>query len=175
MKARWGKPQSYQHKIWSFLSKPCSCILNPYNTIVVKLFDLLLLRVLPWWSITTRDVALSRLLCCDGYWHWILRLEMFLLLRRDGYWHWTLRLGMFLLLHRDGYWHWTLRLGMSLLLRRDGYWYCNPWFFMLFQTMMGITKYHKLWPRIYYHWLLGRDGYYQFLKIVTRASSLSFP
>jgi hypothetical protein len=40
---------------------------------------------------------------------------------------------------------------------------------------MGIIKFHKLWPRIYYRWLLGRDGYYQFPRIVTRASFLLFP
>jgi PAS domain-containing protein len=83
----------------------------------------------------TRDTILSGLVCRDGYWP-----GLFLLLRRDGYWHWILRLGMFLLLHQDGYWHYDL------------------WFFMLFWTMTGITKYHKLWSRI-----------------VTRASSLSFP
>jgi hypothetical protein len=30
---------------------------------------------------------------------------------------------------------------------------------MLFWTVTGITKLYKLWPEIYYHWLLGRDGY----------------
>jgi hypothetical protein len=62
------------------------------------------------------------------------------------------------LLCRDGYWPWTLRLGMFLLMCRGGYWHCDLWFCMLFWTMTDITKYHKLWPRI-----------------VTRASSLSFP
>jgi hypothetical protein len=58
-------------------------------------------------------------------------------------------------LSRDGYWPWALRLGMLLLLDRDGYWQYDPWFFMLFQTMTDIAKFHKLWPKIYYSWLLG--------------------
>jgi hypothetical protein len=81
---------------------------------------------------------------------------------------------LFHLLRRDGYWPWALRLGMLLLLDRGGYWHCDPWFFVLFWTMTGITKFYKLWPKIYYHWLLGHDGYYHFPRIMTKASFLSF-
>jgi hypothetical protein len=64
---------------------------------------------------------------------------------------------------------------MLFLLDWDGYWHCDPWFFMLFWTMTDITKFYKLWSRIYYHWLLGHDGYYHFPRIVTKASFLLFP
>jgi hypothetical protein len=64
---------------------------------------------------------------------------------------------------------------MHLLLDRDGYWHCNNKFFMLFQTVTSITKFYKLWPKIYYRWFLGRGGYYHFPRIITRASFLSCP
>jgi hypothetical protein len=56
-----------------------------------------------------------------------------------------------------------------------GYWQCDPWFFVLFRTMRGITKFYKLWSRLYCCWLLSCDGYYYFPRITIRAFFLSFP
>ena len=51
---------------------------------------------------------------------------------------------------------------MLLLLDQDGYWHCDLWFFVLIWTITGITKFYKLWPKIYVYCLLGHDGYYHF-------------
>jgi hypothetical protein len=56
MKARWGKPQAYQHKFWSFLFKSYSCILNPSNTIVIYIYNIYIWPVILY-------VVLDR----DGY------------------------------------------------------------------------------------------------------------
>jgi hypothetical protein len=118
--------------------------------------------VSPWWNTRTKDVSIFRLLSrvLSG---WVLTLNT---RTRNGI--------LSCLLGRNGYWPWALRLGMLFLLDRDGYWYCDPWFFVLFRIVMDIGKFYKLWPKIYYRWLLGRDGYYHVPRIMTRASFLSF-
>jgi hypothetical protein len=64
------------------------------------------------------------------------------------------------LLSRDGYWPWVLKLGMLFLLDWDGYWHYDPWFFMLFRTVMGITIFQGLWPKLIFYHFLGNDEYF---------------
>jgi hypothetical protein len=45
---------------------------------------------------------------------------------------------------------------------------------MLFWIVLGIIRFHKLWPKILYHRLLGRDGYCHFPRTMTRDSLCCF-